>query len=120
SRAAAAQGRARDVPGRRAARRRAHAGRQVGREQRLRVRVRGPGPARRAGPGARDLRGLHARRGPNRSDRSRALSPANKRIVVTGMGINTPIGDNLDDFYSNLIAGKSAISKWKWLDNPSV
>lgn len=48
------------------------------------------------------------------------MSPANKRIVVTGMGINTPIGDNLDDFYRNLIAGKSAISKWKWLDNPAV
>ncbi|MFO7565316.1 MAG: beta-ketoacyl-[acyl-carrier-protein] synthase family protein [Enhygromyxa sp.] len=48
------------------------------------------------------------------------MSPASKRIVVTGMGINTPIGDNLDDFYQNLIAGKSAISKWKWLDNPEV
>ena len=43
-----------------------------------------------------------------------------KRIVVTGMGINTPIGDNLDDFYQNLIAGKSAISKWKWLKNDAV
>ena len=43
-----------------------------------------------------------------------------KRIVVTGMGINTPIGDNLDDFYNNLIAGKSAISKWKWLKNDAV
>jgi 3-oxoacyl-(acyl-carrier-protein) synthase len=43
-----------------------------------------------------------------------------KRIVVTGMGINTPIGDTLDDFYNNLIAGKSAISRWKWLENPAV
>lgn len=48
------------------------------------------------------------------------MSAQQKRIVVTGMGINTPIGDNLDDFYANLIAGKSAISKWKWLDNPAV
>jgi 3-oxoacyl-(acyl-carrier-protein) synthase len=48
------------------------------------------------------------------------LSPQQKRVVVTGMGINTPIGDNLDDFYNNLIAGKSAISKWKWLNNPAV
>jgi 3-oxoacyl-(acyl-carrier-protein) synthase len=48
------------------------------------------------------------------------LNPQQKRIVVTGMGINTPIGDNLDDFYTNLIAGKSAISKWKWLENPAV
>lgn len=43
-----------------------------------------------------------------------------KRIVVTGMGINTPIGDTLDDFYTNLIAGKSAISRWKWLENKDV
>lgn len=43
-----------------------------------------------------------------------------KRIVVTGMGINTPIGDTLDEFYANLIAGKSAITKWKWLENPEV
>jgi len=48
------------------------------------------------------------------------LSFQQKRIVVTGMGINTPLGDNLDDFYTNLIAGKSAISKWKWLENPAV
>ena len=48
------------------------------------------------------------------------MSPQYKRIVVTGMGINTPIGDNLDDFYTNLIAGKSAISRWKWLENDAV
>lgn len=48
------------------------------------------------------------------------MSPHKKRIVVTGMGINTPIGDNLDDFYRNLIAGKSAISRWKWLENEAV
>ena len=40
----------------------------------------------------------------------------NKRVVITGMGINTPIGDNLDDYIQNLISGKSAISKWKTLD----
>ncbi len=43
-----------------------------------------------------------------------------KRIVVTGMGINTPIGDDLDTFYNNLVAGKSAISRWKWLKNDLV
>jgi len=36
------------------------------------------------------------------------------------MGINTPIGDNLDTFYNNLIAGKSAITKWKWVRNKDV
>jgi 3-oxoacyl-(acyl-carrier-protein) synthase len=39
---------------------------------------------------------------------------------VTGMGINTPIGDDLETYYSNLVAGKSAISKWKWLKNDNV
>jgi 3-oxoacyl-(acyl-carrier-protein) synthase len=48
------------------------------------------------------------------------VSSQQKRIVVTGMGINTPIGDTLEDFYSNLIAGKSAISRWKWLKNDAV
>ncbi len=43
-----------------------------------------------------------------------------KRIVITGMGINTPIGDDLDTFYQNLIAGKSAISQWKWVKNKDV
>ncbi|MCA9692379.1 MAG: beta-ketoacyl-[acyl-carrier-protein] synthase family protein [Myxococcales bacterium] len=36
------------------------------------------------------------------------------------MGINTPIGDELDTFYSNLIAGKSAITRWKWIKNDAV
>ena len=48
------------------------------------------------------------------------MSSQAKRIVVTGMGINTPIGDNLDDFYTNLIAGKSAITKWTFMENPEL
>jgi 3-oxoacyl-(acyl-carrier-protein) synthase len=36
------------------------------------------------------------------------------------MGINTPIGDDLDTYYNNLVAGKSAITKWKWLKNDAV
>ncbi len=43
-----------------------------------------------------------------------------KRVVVTGMGIMTPIGDNLDDYYKNLIAGKSAITNWRYLDVSKV
>jgi len=43
-----------------------------------------------------------------------------KRVVITGMAINTPIGDTLDTFYDNLIAGKSAISKWKFFDSGPV
>jgi 3-oxoacyl-(acyl-carrier-protein) synthase len=43
-----------------------------------------------------------------------------KRIVITGLGINTPIGDDLDTFYANLLAGKSAITRWKWQKNENV
>jgi 3-oxoacyl-(acyl-carrier-protein) synthase len=37
----------------------------------------------------------------------------NNRIVITGMSVNTPLGDTLDGFYEGLIAGRSAITAWK-------
>jgi 3-oxoacyl-(acyl-carrier-protein) synthase len=37
----------------------------------------------------------------------------NRRVVVTGMSVNTPLGDTLDGFRDGLMAGKSAISRWK-------
>ena len=40
----------------------------------------------------------------------------NDRIVVTGMSINTPLADTLDGFLAGLLAGRSAISRWKTLD----
>ena len=43
-----------------------------------------------------------------------------RRTVITGMAINVPIGDNLDTYYQNLIAGKSAITKWKFFDTSRV
>lgn len=43
-----------------------------------------------------------------------------RRVVVTGMGINTPLGDELDVYYDKLIAGTSAITKWKFFDHPGV
>jgi 3-oxoacyl-(acyl-carrier-protein) synthase len=49
---------------------------------------------------------------------SQAHSP--RRVVVTGLGINTAIGDDLDTFYANLLAGKSAITRWKWHNNEAV
>ena len=39
-----------------------------------------------------------------------------KRIVVTGMAINTPLGDNLDTVGMKMLAGQSAISQWKNID----
>ncbi|MFO0321545.1 MAG: beta-ketoacyl-[acyl-carrier-protein] synthase family protein [Bacteroidota bacterium] len=43
-----------------------------------------------------------------------------KRVVITGMSINTPIGDNLDTFIENLLEGKSAITRWKSLDSSRI
>ncbi len=39
-----------------------------------------------------------------------------KRIAITGMAINTPLGDTLGGFLDGLLAGKSALSNWKQLD----
>ena len=36
-----------------------------------------------------------------------------KRVVVTGMSVNTALGDTLDGFRDGLMAGRSAISQWK-------
>jgi len=41
---------------------------------------------------------------------------SNKRIVITGMSVNTPLGDTLESFYAGLIAGRSAIGPWKFFD----
>ena len=43
-----------------------------------------------------------------------------KRIVITGMAINTPIGDTLDEFINNLMDGKSAVTKWDTLDTSRI
>jgi 3-oxoacyl-(acyl-carrier-protein) synthase len=43
-----------------------------------------------------------------------------KRIAVTGMAINTPLGDTLEDFLDGLLAGRSALSRWKALDTSRI
>ena len=35
----------------------------------------------------------------------------NRRVVVTGMGAITPIGNNINEFWQNLIDGKSGADK---------
>lgn len=39
-----------------------------------------------------------------------------KRVVITGMATINPLGDNLEDYYNNLIAGKSGIKVWESLN----
>lgn len=39
-----------------------------------------------------------------------------RRVVITGMGTINPLGDTLDEYYQNLIDGKSGIKVWKTLD----
>jgi len=48
------------------------------------------------------------------------MSKQKKRIVITGMGVNTPLGDNSVDFYNNLIAGKSGIKLMKRTDTSRI
>ncbi len=43
-----------------------------------------------------------------------------KRIVITGMGINAPLGDNPQTFFDNLMEGKSGIVKVKSFDTSRV
>lgn len=43
-----------------------------------------------------------------------------KRVVITGMSINTPIGDTLDGFINNMLDGKSAVTEWKTLDTSKI
>lgn len=42
------------------------------------------------------------------------------RIAITGMAINTPLGDTLDGFLEGLLAGRSALSNWKTLDSSRI
>lgn len=39
-----------------------------------------------------------------------------RRVVVTGMGVVTPLGHDLDTFYNNLLEGVSGISEIETFD----
>lgn len=42
------------------------------------------------------------------------------RAVITGMAVNTPLGDTLDRFFAALIAGKSALTHWRAVDTSRI
>ena len=39
-----------------------------------------------------------------------------RRVVVTGMGVVSPLGNKVSDFWQNLAAGKSGITKLSIID----
>ena len=43
-----------------------------------------------------------------------------RRVVATGLGINTALGDSLDTFYANLIAGRPGVSRWRWPESDKI
>lgn len=43
-----------------------------------------------------------------------------KRIAITGMSIISRLGDNLDTYYKNLMAGKSGITNWTSVDTSKI
>lgn len=43
-----------------------------------------------------------------------------RRIAVTGLSVNTPLGDTTDAFLQNLLAGRSAITRWRFLQDARV
>jgi len=43
-----------------------------------------------------------------------------RRVVITGMATINPLGDDLDVYYNNLIAGKSGVKRWSTLDTSNV
>jgi 3-oxoacyl-(acyl-carrier-protein) synthase len=48
------------------------------------------------------------------------LANDRNEIVITGMSINTPLGDTLDGFIEAMYAGKSALSNWSSIDTSHI
>src|SRR5262245_24320457 len=40
-----------------------------------------------------------------------------RRVAVTGMGVVTPLGACLDDYFEALVAGRSAVTRWKSMED---
>jgi 3-oxoacyl-(acyl-carrier-protein) synthase len=52
----------------------------------------------------------------HRKDMNLMGDPLNTRIVITGMGTINPIGNTVEEFWRNLIAGKSGVRLVKNMD----
>ncbi|TFG64524.1 MAG: beta-ketoacyl-[acyl-carrier-protein] synthase family protein [Spirochaetales bacterium] len=44
------------------------------------------------------------------------MSDMKRRVVITGMGTINPLGDSLEKYYNNLLAGKSGVTRWTSID----
>jgi 3-oxoacyl-(acyl-carrier-protein) synthase len=42
-----------------------------------------------------------------------ARRPGSQRVVITGMGVVTPLGDSVETFWTALVNGRSGIGRWK-------
>jgi 3-oxoacyl-[acyl-carrier-protein] synthase II len=42
-------------------------------------------------------------------------SDMKKRVVITGMGVVSPLGNQVDEFWNNLVAGTNGVVKQDWL-----
>ncbi|HMA94639.1 MAG TPA: beta-ketoacyl-[acyl-carrier-protein] synthase family protein [Polyangiaceae bacterium] len=45
---------------------------------------------------------------------------SSKRIVISGMSVNTLLGDTLDSFYAGLLSGRSTVGPWKFFNTGNV
>src|SRR5258708_2729596 len=48
------------------------------------------------------------------------INPMSKRIVITGLGVVSPVGTGKDDFWSNLVKGHSGIKKIELFDTSGL
>ena len=46
-----------------------------------------------------------------RAKRRRAVGTMTRRVVITGLGVISPVGKNPAEFFSNLMAGRSGIKR---------
>lgn len=43
---------------------------------------------------------------------------AGRRVVITGMGVTTVLGDSLEAYWDGLVSGRSGITRWRKFDDP--